>query len=466
MRKVWKWAAAAAALLLVLAMAGVAGLTAWTSREVSLQLSELVADNNGPGDLQLRNLNHHTGWLRSDGTVDVVLRDHCRNSDEPTGPALRVRYIVDHLPSWHGPARFRWQADTRGLDASPVRVVLPAGSELSGQGEVDWSGDVSSAWRALALSYAHGGRQVDTQPFDGQLTLTEDRLALRWHLPRATATLAQTRLRLDGVDVDLDLSTRLWGLGDARLAVDRVQSSPLVIEGLALRATTTLKQGRLTSAIRQQAARLQWGDTELRKLGVDASIQNLHAPSVRTVSGIWGQGCGLERLQASEQDHLRRAIVRLLNAGIDLAIERVHGESASGQIDGQWALSLHPNASQDAEAVSLSDQLASNGRLAVRGQLVSPDFHASALASGYFTPTPDGMEARFRFERGQGELAGQPRDTGLIQRALAMADQALAALLGPHRARVDDAPFVPGEPPQALPTEPAASAADAVTASG
>lgn len=452
-----------------LVLGATAAVPAWTSRQVDEQLHAWAQVPAHQSDVQLRNLQHHAGYLSSSGTAELVLRSRCStDAEEQAGMVVQVSYQVSHLPRLAGVSAFGWQVKPQGEAAQAFKALFGTENALTGQGHVTWSRQVQSDISLPAMSLAQGGGSIEASPSRGALTVGDKRVAFSWQIDDAQLRSSDVVAKLEGMNFSMDLDNWQRGTGDAAFKVRSISTRETTLEGLSIESTTLEKDGRLDSVMRNHLDRLQAGKQELKNLAFDVAMKGMHADSVEKLTHLFSQSCSVERMTQAERQTMRDAFRTLLSQGMSLQIEKLKGESAQGSLEGDFTVSLKP--SQQGGTIQMAELLTSSGRVNLRGDLASPDLRQMATAMGWGQVKQDSLASSFQYERGQLKVLDRVIDASAVQKMLALADTVILAVLEDRVPEVlasqeDSAPQDEVEAEEAISTEPESDASDEPTAS-
>lgn len=248
MTAAFKYSAAA---LGAVAIAGAGALPWYSSRAMAQRLSEMAAKSSPHEDVMLRNLQHHAGYLSSKGSVDVVLRDRCQTDGDATDTTFHVEYEASHMPTPTAANRFDWRLQPTGETAPVFKKLFGSDTALSGHGRVTWAGLVSSDIQLPAMAYATPGGRLEADPSQGRIALGGKALQFDWQMERAVLRGAGHALELKQLGVNMDLSNRQKGIGEAAFRMGSLSTAEATAEGYLLKSVTSEKGDKLDSVVSQ-----------------------------------------------------------------------------------------------------------------------------------------------------------------------------------------------------------------------
>jgi len=439
------------------------------ARAIETKLQAWVQASDPQGEWVWRKLTHQRGWLRSSGSVELLVRSRCSTQAAlREGGVLVLRYELLHWPTLDAASSFSWQL--RPADSAQGRLIraqLGTQAPATGEGHIGWDRSMHSSFHLPPVHAQLAQFFWRSAGAQGQLSWTHSGLLASAQLGQLSAQRSGWSLNARGLALQVSWPPGPTGLGDVTLQARTVQAPDWALNNLSLASRTHEDSGRLSSSWRQRVAVAQWHDETFRDLSLELSLRDLDVASLTTLGGIFGQSCRLERLSLDDGRRWRQALRTLLNRGLSVAVthlaaRRTTGESEA-ELDGSWSLGLSPDG--QADRVSLSEHLASEGVLTIRGVDLPATMRDSALGSGYFTSTADGLRGAYRYAQGRLTLGNQTEPITVTPVWLGWIDRGIAALLNPEAPSAAPEP-TPGdvEPPSAWPDEPASAAAPAPSA--
>lgn len=400
----------------------------WTSRQVDEGLQAWAQRSAQPSDVQLRKLQHQAGFLSSSGTAELVLRSRCSDdADEQAGMVVQLSYQISHLPRLAGLNAFEWKMRPQGDAAAAFKALFGTQDALSGRGHLTWSRQFESDVQLPAMSLAEGGGTFEASPSRGAIIVGDQRVAFSWNIDDAQVRSPEFVARVQGLAFSMDLDNWHRGTGEAAFKVQRISTRDTTLEGLSIESRTSEKGGRLDSVLSQHLDRLQAANHDIRDMAFDVAMRGLHADSVEKLTTLFSQSCGVERMTQAERQVMRDAMRTLLSQGMSLQVDKLKGRSAQGAMEGDFVVTLKP-ASQSG-AIQMAELLSSSGHVKLQGDLASPDLRQLATAIGWGRASPDSLESSFHYEKGQLKILDRLMDASGVQKALALADTVILAML-------------------------------------
>jgi hypothetical protein len=323
--------------VLVLAVAGV---PAYTAHSLAQELQELVAQPE-TGALQLRDLVHQAGYLSSQGSVTLQWRAPCDGPAHMPPTRVKLAYQFSHVPGWEFAGHLRWTATPEGEAGAALRQIMAGTGQLSGQGELRYSGLLQTRIDLPALTFEASGTTVHVDPSRGSLALCRNALQLDWTLDRL-AQDAPAALEISQMQLALDLDNRSQGTGRLVLRAQQLATAQLTLQDVELRSETRLIGERLSATLSESAQSVRLPGQTLNDLKLELSATGLHASSLQRLAALYAQSCGLRTLDEASSGQLRAALRQLLAAGFSLGVPTLQGRSAGGSLDAQLQLQLLP----------------------------------------------------------------------------------------------------------------------------
>lgn len=433
--------------LATLATAGLSALPYYSSKTLDERLNEMASQSSPQGDVLLRNLQHHAGFLSSKGSVDVVMRDRCHDAEDSADTTFHVEYEAQHLPTPGASNRFDWKLKPTGDAAPAFAKLFGSDAPLSGHGQITWGGLIRSDMKLPAMAYASGGQRIEADPSQGSIALGGDALQFDWKMERAVFRGPDRALEVKQLGVNLDLSNRHRGIGAMALKLGALSTAEASVDGYELKSVTTEHGDKLDSVFTQSVARAQFSDQELKDMVLEASLKGMHAPSVETLTKVLGASCGMESLTRDESAQVRKAVQTLLASGLSGGITQLSGKGKQGGLSGKLTVDLA--AVGAGQAISFARQLSASGEIAIKGDLLPPGPRQMAMSTGFARETADGIQSGFVFEKGLLKVNGKTLDAEGIQNALASFDATVMAYINnelPKDQAVAAAPATPASP--------------------
>ena len=393
----------------------------YSARTVAAELKNLTTPLPR-SDLVLRKLAHQAGLFSSKGSVEIAWHPHCApvNAQEPM--AFKIDYSVSHLPTWEGLNRFEWTASLLGNSDTVIRQLLDAQGQLSGQGAITYAGLVQNSVALPEINFTSGSEKIQVTPSQGRLAVGKTALQFDWGIDRAVLRGNGQAMEIKQLSLALDLSNRGVGAGTISLGVESFSASTFSLVGLRISSDTRETGDRLNSNITESIRSAQFMGQSLKDLKIDAAVNDLHTPSVRTLTTHLGARCGMDNMTADENQQVRDALKTLISSGLSFGIAVLKGSSQSGGLDGHLEVALLPT---KGGPISLATQLKSAGQMTLTGSVVTPEQKQFALTTGFVREVQGGLQATFDYQAGLLKVSGKALDAGLFQNTLVKADEAI-----------------------------------------
>lgn len=432
-----------------LTTAALCGVPYYSSTALSDKLNHLSSQGQAQDGFLVRNLQHQAGFLGSKGSAEILITDRCHTGDGASSNAWRIEYDASHIPTPTAANRFSWRLIPLGDNAKLFRQIFGADAPLRGEGQVSWAGLVKSNIALPAMSYANAKETFEATPSQGTVAFNDKAFQLDWKLDRLLLRGQDNAIEVKQVGVLIDLSNHRRGIGEMALRVAEFSSKEASGKGLLVQSVTTEHQDRIDSTLTETLQHIQWDQQELKQLALEASVKGLHGPSVETLTAMLSSSCGVQALTRDESSKVRQAVQTLLASGFSAGITKLSGQTKDGGVDGAFNIQLA--AAGPGQALSFAKLLSSDGKLSIKGHLMTPEQMQMLAQSGFLKETPDGWSSAFRFDKGELSINGQPMNSRPIQAILAMADTMVVAYLDGKKAfpslASHDADEVPSEEP-------------------
>lgn len=437
-------------------VAGVAaawvGAGVWIGQRLEGELQAWQAQPAGPGTaVRLTGLQHQRGLLSSSGQATVRLEPGCdaaEGQDEPL--TLTLNYRASHLPWPTSVVRFDWQLRPAGETAREFAQVFGDAAQLSGHGSVSAGGALRTEMSVPALSVRRAGSALRVAASSGTLSVDGKAVGFGWRWPQVTARGDGQAVEMKDVALDMDLSNRFLGTGQAQLSVATLSTGLGQVDGMTLRTEARENGDRLDMSLRPAVARIVAGGQTVEGLALELHVKGLDTRSVETLTTTFSASCGLQALTADEAGRVREAVLTLLTRGFSAGIGQLTGRSREGAIDGEWRVELTPARGAH---IRLAEQLRSSGRLDLGAGLLTDEQRQTLLAMGVALEQAGGLRASYDYADGLLKVNGRTLDAGGFQQTLAEADQRLSEQMAEWSApRVTQArstaPAAPVEAPE------------------
>jgi uncharacterized protein YdgA (DUF945 family) len=420
---------------------GALGVPWYSSQTMAAALNTLAAQPS-KGDVVLRKLAHEAGLFSSKGSVEVAVQPNCSRDDTQEPITFKIEYAVSHLPSWAGLNRFEWKASPLGASDAALSKVLGGQGQLSGKGAITYAGLVQTSMALPEINFARGSEKIQVTPSQGSLAIGKTALQFDWTIDRAVMRANGQALEMKQTSLVLDLNNRAVGTGAIAFEVASLSTGQLSLEGLRISSDTRETGDRLNSNITQSIRSAQFMGQSLKNLKIEAAIKGLHTQSVRTLTTLFGESCGIDNMTADEHKQVRAAVKTLLTSGLSFGIPALKGSSQTGGIDGNMEVALLP---AKADNISLATQLKSTGQMTLTGNALTPEQKQTALTTGFAREVAGGLQASYDYSAGLLKVSGKALDAGTFQTALVKADEAINAFLSSNSPESGPKPAIKAE---------------------
>ena len=330
---------------------------------------------------------------------------------------------------------------------------------MSGKGAITYAGLVQTSMALPEINFARGSEKIQVTPSQGSLAIGKTALQFDWTIERAVMRGNGQALEMKQTSLVLDLSNRAVGTGSIAFGVESLSTGQLSLEGLRISSDTRETGDRLNSNITQSIRSAQFMGQSLKDLKIEAAIKGLHTQSVRTLTTLFGESCGIDNMTADEHKQVRAAVKTLLTSGLSFGIPALKGSSQSGGIDGNMEVALLP---AKGDNISLATQLKSTGQLTLTGSVVTPEQKQTALTTGFVREVAGGLQASYDYSAGLLKVSGKALDAGIFQTALAKADEAINVFLSSNSPESSPKPAIKAEEKEEVIIEETAAPAPAV----
>jgi hypothetical protein len=427
----------------------------WCARAIEARLQSWVRASDPDGEWVWRQLVHERGWLRSQGSVELVVRARC--SPDPAlrqGGVLRLNYALLHWPTWQSASQFSWQL--RPADSAQgqlIRRLLGTTLPATGEGTLGWDRSLHSSFHLPAWRLEAAQSHWRGAPSHGELHWNEDGLKLQAKVGQWRAQHGDGAITGRSLSLSLNLPMAPNSLGDLSLQLADLRGDDWQLQGLSVDTQIRRQGAHLSTKWRQRVQRLQWREWGLRDLQLDFALREIDQAGSATLAGLFSQSCRLERLADRDAQRWLAAWRRVLSHGLKLDVSQVAGHingrsGQVGRVQGRWSLGLLPSPATG--PLHLVESLVSQGELSIQGDVLPPTLHDSALASGYFRATAEGLQGHYSYAQGRLSVAGQTEALPHFQALLNMLDKAIPAWLTPTPATPQPENREPDLPPPSV----------------
>jgi uncharacterized protein YdgA (DUF945 family) len=402
------------------------GINVYAGKRAESGLHELVAASGQSTSYRLRNLNHQRGMLASHGYVDLALIDECGAMSEPEWLTARVTYQLKHSVFPFALMHIEWSVEPLGKERETFERVFAGQAKLEGQGKVGLTGDVQSDMKLPEIQWASKGTRMTVSPSIGSVTVGKDTLKLDCRTGKIAARGDGSALALDGLGLEIDLTSVRRGLGKVAFTIDKLGTADFTADGMSLVTLMRENANRIDIDVTPGLKSLDAGGKQFKNLQLNFGLHGLHGPSTEDLLDLAQTSCNFQNLTQQENDKLQTGLRTLLFEGFSVGISKISGTVDGGELDGKWLVTL---AKSQGDEFSLMPVLTSQGELTLTGKDIKPQQKKTLISLGFATAIPDGVRASYEFANGVLKVNGKVSNAVLLDAALQNMDQQIRGFL-------------------------------------
>ena len=410
------------------------GINVYVGKRAEVRLNEFVAASDKSHSYRLRNLHHQRGLLASDGYVDLVLIDECGTMPRPEWMSVRVAYQLKHSVFPLALVNIDWSIEPLGEERETFQKLFAGQARLAGQGKVGLNGDLHSDMNLPEVHWSSSGTQLTVLPSVGSIAVGKDTLKLDWRTGKIGVRGNGSALAVDGLGMQIDLTSTARGLGKVAFTIDKIGTSDFSADGLSLVTLVQENADRIDINITPGMKLLEAGGKQFKNLVLDFGIHGLHGASTEYVLNLAQTSCNFQNLTQQEQVKLHDNLRKLLFEGFSVGISRVAGTVDGGDLDGKWLVTL---AKTQGEEFSLMPALTSKGELTLTGKDTQAQQKKTLISLGFAKEVPNGIRASYDYANGVLKLNDKVSNAALLDTMLHNIDQQIRSFLTGQQIRVN-----------------------------
>jgi hypothetical protein len=410
------------------------GINVYIGNRVEARLHEIVAASKKSHSYRLSNLHHQRGLLASDGYVDLVLIDECGAMSRPEWMSARVTYQLKHSVFPLALMHIDWSVEPLGEERETFQKLFAGQARLKGQGKVALTGDVQSDMNLPEIHWSGSGTRLTVSPSVGSVAIGKDTLKLDWRTGKIGVRGSGSALAMDGLGMQIDLTSTARGLGKVAFTIDKVGTSDFTADGISLVTLMQENADRIDVNITPGLKLLEAGGKQFKNLVLDFGIHGLNGASTEYLLNLAQTSCNFQNITQQEQGKLHDNLRKLLLEGFSVGISRVAGTVDGGDLDGKWLVTL---AKTQGEEFSLIPALTSQGELTLTGKDIPQQQKKTLISLGFAKEVPNGVQASYDYANGVLKLNGKVSNAALIDTMLQNIDQQIRSFLTGQKIRVN-----------------------------
>jgi uncharacterized protein YdgA (DUF945 family) len=410
------------------------GINVYAGKRAESRLHELVAASEKSPSYRLSNLNHQRGLLASHGYADLVLIDECGTMSSPEWMSARVTYQLKHSVFPLALMNIEWSIEPLGKERETFEKLFAGQARLEGRGKVGLTGDVQSDMNLPEIHWANSGTRFTVSPSTGSVTVGKNTLKLDWHTGKIGIRGNGSALAVDGLGMQIDLTSTARGLGKVAFTVDKIGTSDFTAAGLSVVTLMQENADRLNIDVTPSMTLLEASGKQFKNLVLDFGIHGLHGASTEYLLNLAQTSCNFQNLTQQENDKLHANLRKLLFEGFSVGISRVAGTVDGADLDGKWLVTL---AKTQGEEFSLMPVLSSQGALTLTGKNIKQQQKNTLISLGFAKEVPNGVQASYDYANGVLKLNGKVSNAALLDTMLQNMDQQIRGFLTGQQIRAN-----------------------------
>jgi uncharacterized protein YdgA (DUF945 family) len=402
------------------------GINAYLGKRAESRLHELITASEKSPSYRLSNLHHQRGLLASHGYADLVLIDECGTMSPPEWMSARVTYQLKHSVFPLALMNVEWSIEPLGKERETFEKLFAGQVKLEGRGKVGLTGDVQSDMNLPEIHWFNSGTRLTVSPSVGSVVVGKDTLKLDWHTGKIGMRGNGSALTMDGLGMQIDLTSAARGLGKVAFTIDKVGTSDFTAAGISVVTLMQEKADRIDIDITPGMTVLEASGKQFKNLVLDFGIHGLHGTSTEYLLNLVQTSCNFQNLTQQENDKLHANLRKLLFEGFSVGISRVAGTVDGADLDGKWLVTL---AKTQGEEFSLMPVLSSQGALTLTGKNIKQLQKNTLISLGFAKEVPNGVQASYDYANGVLKLNGKVSNAALLDTMLQNMDQQIRGFL-------------------------------------
>jgi hypothetical protein len=363
-----------------------------------------------------------------------VLIDECGTMSRPEWMSARVTYQLKHSVFPLALTHIDWSVEPLGEERETFQKLFAGQARLKGQGKVALTGDVQSDMNLPEIHWSGSGTRLTVSPSVGSVAIGKDTLKLDWRTGKIGVRGSGSALAMDGLGMQIDLTSAARGLGKVAFTIDKVGTSDFTADSISLVTLMQENADRIDVNITPGLKLLEAGGKQFKNLVLDFGIHGLHGASTEYLLNLAQTSCNFQNITQLEQGKLHDNLRKLLLEGFSVGISRVAGTVDGGDLDGKWLVTL---AKTQGEEFSLIPALTSQGELTLTGKDIPPQQKKTLISLGFAKEVPNGVRASYDYANGVLKLNGKVSNAALIDTMLQNIDQQIRSFLTGQKIRVN-----------------------------
>ena len=412
--------------LLVAIWLGASFYSARTTGNYMTTLPELYKQNNY---MHIKTVEHHQSAFSSEGKFEIRFPNFIPLSDAaPTALGLIVHYKISNLLLPDSAGRLEWQM-TGDTAIDPVlKELFGQGPTVQGKGFISYGGQRQSSIELSELLFKDSQSTLKLTPLTGMATWNNETLKLKLKSDHLNARTENVVTDWKGMNIDINLSNRVLGLGSYVFSVDKGSSVSSTFEGMKLTKTVGLANERFNLSIVQTIKQYSFDKIKLSDVDQEFVLRDLDKDSVMSISTLLRDVKNANKLTAQEREKLSMALRNLFNKGFSFGLPRLVAKLDGDNLEGNLNIEVLKSEASDI-AFSTAQRMRAAGQFTLNGKgVLDQAQQATALMLGLAVKTPEGLKSSFEFANGVIKANGKTFD---VKENLKFLDNMINAALNP-----------------------------------
>jgi hypothetical protein len=412
--------------LLVAVWLGASFYSARTTGNYITSLPELYKQNNY---MHIKTVEHHQSAFSSEGKFEIRFPNFIPLSDAaPTALGLIVQYKISNLLMPDSAGRLEWQMTGDNAIDPLLKQLFGQGPTMYGKGFISYGGQRQSSIELSELLFKDSQSTLKLTPLTGMATWDNETLKLKLQSDHLNARTENVVTDWKGMNIDINLSNRVLGLGSYVFSVNKGTSVSSTFEGMKLTKTIGLANERFNLSIVQTIKQYSFDKIKLSDVDQEFFLRDLDKDSVMSISTLLRDVKDANKLTTQERTNLALALRNLFNKGFSFGLPRLVAKLDGGNLQGDLNIEVLKSEAADT-AFSTAQRMRAAGQFTLNGKggLDSAQ-QAMALMLGLAVKTPEGLRSSFEFANGVIKANGKTFD---VKENLKFLDNMINAALNP-----------------------------------
>lgn len=412
--------------LLVAVWLGASFYSARTTGNYITSLPELYKQNNY---MHIKTVEHHQSAFSSEGKFEIRFPNFLPLSDvAPTALGFIIQYKISNLLLPDSAGRLEWRMTGDNTIDPVLKQLFGQGPTVHGKGYISYGGQRHSSVELSELLFKDAQTALKLTPLTGMATWDNETLKLKLKSDHLNARTENVVTDWKGMNIDINLSNRVLGLGSYAFGIDKGSSESSTFEGMKLIKTVALANERFNLSIAQTIKQYSFDKIKLSDVDQEFALRGLDKDSVMSISTILRDVKDANKLTTQERANLALALRNLFNKGFSFGLPRLVAKLDGGNLQGDLNIEVLKSEAADI-AFSTAQRMRAAGQFTLNGKGgLDPAQQATALMLGLAVKTPEGLRSSFEFANGVIKANGKTFD---VKENLKFLDNMINAALNP-----------------------------------